>query len=109
MAILVLLCSIIIPLCILFLLSYMSLMVIMKHQPDFLRKALILYRHLLEWCMLDVYMLGILIALIKMKDFGYIFSGPGLYCFVGVLILTNLAMLSFDPGTAWDALEEPVP
>ena len=59
--------------------------------------------------MLDVYMLGILIALIKMEDYGYIFSGPGLYCFVGTLILANLAMLSFDTGLAWDTLEERTP
>lgn len=106
MALLVMFCSIIVPLSIQLLLFYMSFHYTVKRYPTALRTALILYQHLSEWSMLDVYMLGILIALIKMEDYGYIFSGPGLYCFVGVLIMTNLAMLSFDPHMAWEALEE---
>lgn len=111
MSLLVLFCSIIVPLCIQLLLCYISLVITLnlKQRPKSLRLSLILYQHLSEWSMLDVYMLGILIALIKMKDFGYIVSGPGLYCFVGVLVLATLSMLSFDPGMAWNALEERTP
>jgi paraquat-inducible protein A len=62
------------------------------------------YQHLKEWGMLDVYMLGILVALIKMKDLGKLTVEPGLYCFVALMLLANLTTLSFDPHVIWARL-----
>ncbi|WP_323846658.1 paraquat-inducible protein A [Microbulbifer magnicolonia] len=62
------------------------------------------YQHLKEWGMLDVYMLGILVALIKMSDLGKMEVGPGLYCFVAMMLVANLTTLSFDPQAVWDRM-----
>lgn len=59
------------------------------------------YQHLKEWGMLDVYMLGILVALVKMSDLGKMEVGPGLYCFAAMMVVANLAALSFDPESVW--------
>lgn len=63
------------------------------------------YQHLKEWGMLDVYMLGVLVALVKMHDLGRLIVEPGLYCFVGAMLLANLTALSFDPHVVWARLE----
>ncbi|AMX03519.1 paraquat-inducible protein A [Microbulbifer thermotolerans] len=63
------------------------------------------YRHLKEWGMLDVYMLGVLVALIKMRDLGKMEVDVGLYCFVAMMLVANLTTLSFDPHVVWARME----
>lgn len=62
------------------------------------------YEHLQEWGMLDVYMLGILVALVKMADLGKMEVKPGLYCFVAMMVAASAAQVSFDPETVWARL-----
>lgn len=106
MASLVLFCSLLAPLCILGLLLFITLSLKLWHRSRFLAPSLKLYQNLAEWVMLDVYLIGILIAFIKMKDFGDILSGIGLYCFIGMMGTTTLAMLTFSTHQAWHLIEE---
>lgn len=62
------------------------------------------YLHLKEWGMLDVYMLGILVALIKMQSLGKMVVEPGLYSFVAMMLVANLTTLSFDPHAVWERM-----
>ena len=101
MGFLVMLCSIIVPFTVLCLLFAISLSMKLERRPLFLPRGLKAYHHLTEWTMLDVYMIGLLISLIKLKDFGDIFSGPGLYSFIGLLVMTILTTLSFDSHHVW--------
>lgn len=105
MGFLVLFCSILVPLLVLSILFMISFSVKLGRYPLMTGKALKAYHHLSEWTMLDVYMLGILISLIKMKDYGEIYNGLGLYSFIGLLIMVILTMLSFDSRHVWDQLE----
>jgi paraquat-inducible protein A len=54
------------------------------------------------WAMLDVFLVAILVALVKMGDLGRIIPGPGLIAFTSVVILTILASQSFDPKSIWN-------
>jgi paraquat-inducible protein A len=54
------------------------------------------------WAMLDVFLVAILVALVKMGDLGKIIPGPGLIAFTSVVILTILASQSFDPKSIWN-------
>ncbi|WP_288131457.1 paraquat-inducible protein A [Microbulbifer sp.] len=63
--------------------------------------ALRWYEHLQEWGMLDVYMLGILVALVKMSDLGKMSVEPGLYCFVAMMVVASAVTVAFDPETVW--------
>ncbi|WHI51642.1 paraquat-inducible protein A [Microbulbifer sp. MLAF003] len=62
------------------------------------------YQHIKEWGMLDVYMLGILVALIKLRDLGKMDVEPGLYCFGAMMLVANLSSLSFDQNAIWHRL-----
>jgi paraquat-inducible protein A len=105
MGFLVLFCSILVPFTVLALLLFIAISVKLGKYPKIICKALKLYHHLGEWTMLDVYMIGILISLIKMKDYGDIFSGLGLYSFIGLLFMVLLSTLCFDSRYAWESLE----
>ena len=54
------------------------------------------------WAMLDVFLLAILVALVKLGQIATILPGPGLVAFTAVVVLTMLASASFDPRTIWD-------
>ena len=54
------------------------------------------------WAMLDVFLLAILVALVKLGDLGEIIPGPGLIAFTCVVVLTMLASQSFDTKLIWN-------
>jgi paraquat-inducible protein A len=53
------------------------------------------------WAMLDVFLLGILVSLVKLGRFATVTPGPGLLAFASVVVLTILAAASFEPRQIW--------
>jgi paraquat-inducible protein A len=58
-----------------------------------------------RWSLLDVYAVTLLVGVVQMGRVAAIAPGPGALAFAAVVVLTMLAAASFDPRTAWDALE----
>jgi paraquat-inducible protein A len=56
-----------------------------------------------RWSMIDVFMVSILTALVRMGRLATINPGPGVLAFCSVVILTMFAAMSFDPRLMWDA------
>ena len=54
------------------------------------------------WAMLDVFLLSVLVALVKLGDLATVVPGPGVIAFTGVVVLTLLASSSFDPRLVWE-------
>jgi paraquat-inducible protein A len=57
------------------------------------------------WAMLDVFLLAILVAVVKLEQLATVLPGPGIVAFASVVILTILASQSFDPRLIWDDAE----
>ena len=57
------------------------------------------------WAMLDVFLLAILVALVKLGQIATVLPGPGLIAFAAMVVLTILASVSFDPTSIWDETE----
>ncbi|HWM44563.1 MAG TPA: paraquat-inducible protein A [Burkholderiales bacterium] len=53
------------------------------------------------WAMLDVFLLAVLVALVKLSTWAKILPGPGLLAFTAVVVLTMLASAAFDPKLIW--------
>ena len=53
------------------------------------------------WAMLDVFLLGILVALVKLNDLATVLPGQGLAPFAAMVVLTMLASAAFDPKLIW--------
>jgi len=58
------------------------------------------------WAMLDVFLLAILVALVRLGSLATVMPGRGLLAFVFVVVFTLLASAFFDPRLIWQGYEE---
>jgi len=58
-----------------------------------------------RWSMIDIFVIAILVALVKLGALATIEAGAGAVAFGGVVVITMFAAMSFDPRLIWDALE----
>jgi paraquat-inducible protein A len=58
-----------------------------------------------RWSMVDIFVVTILVALVKLGAVANIDAGPACSYFAGLVVITMLAADSFDPRLIWDALE----
>jgi paraquat-inducible protein A len=56
-----------------------------------------------RWGMVDVLLVAILIAAVKLGSIVQIHPGPGIAAFAGVVILSMLASAFFDPEAIWES------
>ncbi|MEQ1861372.1 MAG: paraquat-inducible protein A [Chthoniobacteraceae bacterium] len=60
-----------------------------------------------RWSMIDVFVVAILVAVVQLGTLWSIEPGPAALAFAGVVVLTMLAAMSFDPRLLWDAAGGP--
>lgn len=71
-----------------------------------LRERTLIYRvvdSVGRWSMIDVFMISILTALVRMGAIASVYPDAGAVAFCSVVVLTMLASQSFDPRLMWDA------
>ncbi|MFZ1745421.1 MAG: paraquat-inducible protein A [Nitrospirales bacterium] len=107
-ALLVFFASITVPVLKLLALTYLLLSVQYKSQwrPRERTKLYRMTEVVGRWSMIDIFMISILIALVKLDAVATIEPGPGAISFAAVVILTMFAAMSFDPRLIWDTIEE---
>ena len=59
-----------------------------------------------RWSMIDIFMISILVALVKLGSIATIELGVGATSFAAVVVLTMIAAMTFDPRLIWDAMED---
>lgn len=104
-AVLVLLCSMVIPL--IKLLCQLIVLVCINTRRA-LGLGLMLYRlyhHLREWGMLEVYLMGILVSIVKLIELADLHLGIGLACFIALLLSQVWLEVTMSPHQVWDALD----
>ena len=103
-AVVVFLCSMAVPL----LKLLCQLLVLLSIRMDFGRSyGLLLYRiyhHMREWGMLEVYLMGILVAMVKLMDLADLSLGLGLFCFIALLLVQVWLEVTMAPHQIWEAL-----
>jgi paraquat-inducible protein A len=62
-------------------------------------------QHLQVWSMLEVVMLGILVALIKIAQLATVDPGIGMYAFGAAVLLIPAIILNFDARELWERVE----
>lgn len=65
-----------------------------------------IYHHLKDWGMLEVYLMGVLVAIVKLVDMAELSLGLGLTCFVSLLLVQVLLEVIMSPHQIWQALSE---
>ena len=100
-ALIVLLASIIIPFFKLIILFYISLFADIKHHPHFKTKLYEIVEAIGRWSMLDIFLLAVLIAIMKLGPWTTVRPEVGSLMFAFVVIFTMLASAAFDPQLLW--------
>ncbi len=59
------------------------------------------------WSMMEVFMLGILVSLVKLAKLATIVPGIAVYAFALLIFVLAAASASLDPRLIWDALDKP--
>jgi len=101
LAVLVFLVSILFPLANLCLMLYVHLPIKFGRRPWKLRLAFRLLVALKPWAMMEVYMLGVLVAIVKLSDLATIAPGVSLYAFVCLILIMTLANAALDTRLIW--------
>lgn len=67
-----------------------------------LRPVLLVLDKLKEWVMLDIYLVGIAVASIKVKDYAWITPGIGLIAFVSLTLLSIVTLIHINQEELWE-------
>lgn len=107
-ALVILTASIIIPLLKMVSLTWLCLAASgkIKPSPATLSRVYWLTELMGRWSMIDIFVVGILVALVQLGNYMTVAPGPGALAFAGVVVLTMFAAISFDPRLLWDRFEE---
>lgn len=71
-----------------------------------------IFRHLQNlkpWAMIEVYMLGLLVAIVKLAQLATIVWGPALYAFIALMLAIAAADAALEPRDVWKRLRAEVP
>ncbi len=105
LSVLVLLTIVIAPLTQIVLLLYVLVPLRMNKVPWQLPDAFRVLRHVQPWSMMEVFLIGILVALVKLMGMASIIPGLALWSFVLLMLVLTGAVASFEPEAVWERLE----
>lgn len=70
-----------------------------------LRHIMVWIGHVLPWGMLDVFMVGVLVAAVKLSDMANLVVGPALYAYVALILVSTAALSQFEPHVIWKRMD----
>jgi len=107
-ALVIFIASIFVPMLKLFVLTYLLISVRLKSRwrPRDRTRLYRITEAVGRWSMVDIYVVTILVALVKLGSLATIEAGPGAIFFAGVVVITIFAAMSFDPRLIWDTQEQ---
>jgi paraquat-inducible protein A len=100
-ALMVATCAVIAPLLNLWLLFAVSVTLQLRSQPSWLPLLMRMNHHVREWAMLEVFLMGVLVSMVKLKDIAELLPGIGLYCFVCLMLCALLLNTIIDEHELW--------
>jgi len=106
MACIVFITAILIPGLELFFFIYLLLPLRFHRAPAGAHLILRALQRLKPWGMIEVFMLGVLVSIVKLKENFSIIPGVALWSFAALTLLFTAAAATFSPREIWGALEE---
>ncbi|MDJ0666080.1 MAG: paraquat-inducible protein A [Desulfobacterales bacterium] len=105
-ATLVLLTVVIVPAVHLGCMLYMLLPLQARRVPRHLARVLRLVVFLKPWGMMEVFLLGILVSIVKLVKMATIIPGIALYAFLGLIFVLAAMSVTLDEHLVWEQIEE---
>jgi paraquat-inducible protein A len=97
--------SILVPFIYLLGMLYILLPLKFNRVPRHLARVFRFVRSLQPWGMMEVFMLGILVSVVKLMKMATIVPGISLYCFAVLIFILAGSMASLDPRIVWARLD----
>jgi paraquat-inducible protein A len=107
-ALLVLATTILFPLLQLCILFYLLVPMARERRPAGFGILVRILQTLRPWGMVEVFLLGVLVAIVKLSSLAQVVAGPALWAFMALTVLLT-AVLSFNPRAFWEMAFEPRP
>ena len=101
--------AVVVPFLKIFLPFIIALSIKLGQNRPFLIPLFKFHKHLEEWGMVEIYLLGILITLIKMGDVASIDFNLGFFSFIGLVLLSIAVSVSMDRRLFWYHLDRTPP
>ena len=105
LAVLVFATSVALPLVSLLSMAYVLVPLELGARPWHAAPVFRLASALRPWAMMEVFMLGVFVAVVKLADFAELSMGPGIYCFSALIVITAAAAWMLDPHDVWRRLD----
>ena len=70
------------------------------------RQLLLIAGHMTPWNMLEIFLLGVLVSIVKLASMADITLHEGFWAFVGLVIINLIIAVRIHPETLWQALEK---
>ena len=99
-------CAILIPIIRLVVLFFIIIAIKKRKLLRVARTLFRLYHRLGEWGMLEIYLLGILVAIVKLVDIASVYPGMGMMCFIGLMLSEIGISLMLNKHYFWELLED---
>jgi len=87
------------------LLLYVLLPVHLGRVPWQMPRMFRLLRRVQPWSMMEVFLVGILVAVTKLVDMAQVVPGLALWAFAGLIVVLAGALSSLDPEAVWERVE----
>ena len=84
---------------------YVFLPLYLNRRPWNLHKVFRWIQHVQPWAMIEVFMLGILVSIVKLSQMATIVPGIALWAFALLIIVLAAASAVMDPAEVWRRLE----
>lgn len=105
-ALLVLATTLLFPLLQLCILAYLLIPLQREHRPAGFAVLVRAMQMLRPWGMVEVFLLGVLVAIVKLSSMATVVAGPALWAFIALTVMLT-AVLSFNPNAFWEMTFRP--
>jgi paraquat-inducible protein A len=101
LAVLIILTSILFPFIVIAGMLYLLIAARMGTVAPFMAQVYRIVKSIVPWSLIGVFMLGVLIAIVKLQDLANVITGPSLIALAILLVVYTAARVSFDPKDLW--------
>jgi paraquat-inducible protein A len=75
--------------------------------PAELRTIFAWVEYVKPWSMVEIYLLGLFVAYVRLSDMAQVDLGPAVYALGGLMVVMILADVTLDDQAVWEAMEPP--
>ena len=79
----------------------------LRRPPKVLRTIFAWVEHLRPWSMIEIYLLGLFVAYVRLSGMAVVDLGPAIYALGGLMVIMVLADHMLDAQAVWEALDPP--